>query len=182
VTESPLSAAAVSDDVVDTAAFRQVMGRYATGVTVVSCVQDGFDHAMTANSFTSVSLDPPLVLVCVENDSRFHEAITSVDRWAVSVLTEGQRGRARWFATRGRPLVGQFDATPTRRSPLSGALLLDDALATMECRTVAVHPAGDHDIVVGEVLALDLARPDAEPLLYFASEFRALAPGTNPVS
>jgi flavin reductase (DIM6/NTAB) family NADH-FMN oxidoreductase RutF len=182
VSESPVSAAAVPGSEFDTAAFRQVMGRYATGVAVVTCVQDGFDHAMTANSFTSVSLDPPLVLVCVENDSRFHEAITAVDSWAVSVLTEGQRGRARWFATRGRPLVGQFDATPTRRSPLSGALLLDDALATVECRTVAVHPAGDHDIVVGEVLALDLARPDAEPLLYFASDFRTLDAGTNPAS
>ena len=71
---------AVDSGVVDTAVFRQVMGRYATGVAVVTCVQDGFDHAMTANSFTSVSLEPPLVLVCVENDSRFHEAITAVDR------------------------------------------------------------------------------------------------------
>ena len=66
--------------------FRLVMSRFATGVTVVTCVQDGFDHAMTANSFTSVSLEPALVLVCVENDSRFHEAISSVDRWSVSVL------------------------------------------------------------------------------------------------
>jgi len=158
----------------DTDAFRHVMGRYATGVAVVTCVQGGMDHAMTANSFTSVSLDPPLVLVCVEQDSRFHDAITTVPRWGVSVLAEGQRGRARWFATRGRPLVGQFDATPSRRSAVSGALLLDDALATLECRTVAVHPAGDHDIVLGEVLALDLGSPDAEPLLYFGSEFRTL--------
>jgi flavin reductase (DIM6/NTAB) family NADH-FMN oxidoreductase RutF len=118
----------------------------------------------------------------VENDSRFHEAITAVGSWSVNVLAEGQRGRARWFATRGRPLVGQFDSTPTRRSPLTGALLLVDALATVECRTVAVHAAGDHDIVVGEVLALDLARPDADPLLYFASDFRTLHPGTNPGS
>jgi flavin reductase (DIM6/NTAB) family NADH-FMN oxidoreductase RutF len=158
----------------DTDEFRAVMSRFATGVVVVSCVQDGFDHAMTANSFTSVSLDPPLVLVCVENDSRFHEAISAVGTWAVSVLDEGQRGRARWFATRGRPLVGQFDSTPTTRSELTGSLLLDGALATLECRTTAVHAAGDHDIVVGEVLALRTLRPEGEPLLYFRSDFRTL--------
>ncbi len=154
--------------------FRLVMSRFATGVTVVTCVQDGFDHAMTANSFTSVSLEPALVLVCVENDSRFHEAISSVDRWSVSVLEASQRGRASWFATRGRPLIGQFDSTPTRRSVTSGALLLSDALVTLDARTVAVHPAGDHDIVVGAVLELRLARPDADPLVYFGRGYRAL--------
>jgi len=160
--------------------FRAVMARFATGVVVVTCVEDGFDHAMTANSFTSVSLDPPLVLVCVENDSRFHEAISAVGTWAVSVLDESQKGRARWFATRGRPLVGQFDSTPTTRSPITGSLLLDGALVTLECRTAAVHPAGDHDIVVGEVLGLRTLRPDGEPLLYFRSGFRTLGEAETP--
>ena len=160
--------------------FRAAMAQFATGVAVVTCRQDGFDHAMTANSFTSVSLDPPLVLVCVENDSRFHEAITQVGSWAVSVLDAGQRGRARWFATRGRPLVGQFDSTPTTRSDLTGALTLDGALAVLDCRTVAVHPAGDHDIVVGEVLGLRVPHPDGDPLLYFRSGFRTLGVETGP--
>jgi flavin reductase (DIM6/NTAB) family NADH-FMN oxidoreductase RutF len=163
---------------VDADEFRRVMSHFATGVTVVTCVDGGFDHAMTANSFTSVSLDPPLVLVCVEQDSRFHEAITAAPTWAVNVLASGQRGRASWFATRGRPLVGQFDTTPATRSAVSGALLLDDALATMECRTAAIHVAGDHDIVVGEVLALAVARPDAMPLLYYGREYRTLGEGT----
>ena len=158
--------------------FRTVMGRFATGVTVVTCRQDGVDHAMTANSFTSVSLEPALVLVCVEDDSRFHEAISSTGLWSVSVLAESQRGRATWFATRGRPLVGQFDSTPTHRSPVTDALLLDDAIATLDCGTVAVHRAGDHDIVVGEVRDLRLARPDAAPLLYFGSRFHGL-PGEH---
>jgi flavin reductase len=159
--------------------FRTVMGRFATGVTVVTCVQDGFDHAMTANSFTSVSLDPPLVLVCVENDSRFHEAISQAGSWAVSVLHSGQRGRARWFATRGRPLVGQLDSTPSTRSAITGSLVLDGALAVLECRTTAVHPAGDHDIVVGEVLGMGLPHPEGEPLLYFRSGFRTLGERTD---
>ena len=154
--------------------FRHVMARFATGVTVVTCRQDTFDHAMTANSFTSVSLDPALVLVCVEDDSRFHDAITSVDTWSVNVLEESQRGRASWFATRGRPLAGQFDSTPTHRSELTGALLLDGSLAVVECRTVAIHRAGDHDILIGEVLDLRLQAPDAAPLIYFAREFLTL--------
>jgi flavin reductase (DIM6/NTAB) family NADH-FMN oxidoreductase RutF len=154
--------------------FRTVMGRFATGVAVVTCVQDGFDHAMTANSFTSVSLEPALVLVCVERDSRFHEAVLDAGSWNVAVLDEAQRGRASWFATRGRPLVGQFDSTPATRSEVTGALLLRDALATLECRTTAVHEAGDHDIVVGEVLRLGVVRPDGKPLLYFGSAYRSI--------
>ena len=159
---------------VDTAAFRTAMGRFGTGVTVVTCVQDAFDHGMTANSFTSVSLEPPLVLVCVEVDSRFHEAVLDAGTWNVNVLDDHQRGRASWFATKGRPLVGQFDSTPTHRSRLTGALLLDDALVTLECRTTDVHRAGDHDIVVGEVLALDVCRPEGRPLLYWSSTFHTL--------
>jgi len=157
--------------------FRAVMSRFATGVIVVTCVQDAFDHAMTANAFASVSLDPALVLVCVENDSRFHEAIGHAELWAVNVLDASQRGRASWFATRGRPLVGQFDSTPTTRSQITGSLLLDGALAVLECRTVAVHPAGDHDIVVGEVLGMRTPRPDGDPLVYFRSAYRSLVEG-----
>lgn len=154
--------------------FRRVMARFATGVAVVTCVQDGLDHAMTANSFTSVSLEPALVLVCVEQDSRFHEAVLHAGAWGVSILDEHQRGRATWFATRGRPLAGQFASTATHRSAVTGSLLLDDALGTLDCRTVAVHPAGDHDIVVGEVLGLALQRPDGGPLVYFRSAFQTL--------
>jgi len=159
---------------VSTEDFRRVMSRFATGVAVVTCAADRLDHAMTANSFTSVSLDPPLVLVCVEIDSRFHEAITDAGMWSVSVLDEAQRGRASWFATRGRPLVGQFEATPTHRSPVTGALVLDGSLVDLDVRTVATYPGGDHDIVVGEVLGMHLERPDGHPLLYFASTFQGL--------
>ncbi len=162
------------------AEFRRVLGRFATGVAVVTCAADRLDHAMTANSFTSVSLEPPLVLVCVETDSRFHEAISDAGLWSVSVLDESQRGRASWFATRGRPLVGQFESTSTHRSPLTGALVLDGAIATLDVRTTAVHPGGDHDIVVGEVLALRLDRPEGRPLVYFASGFRRLDDGATP--
>jgi flavin reductase (DIM6/NTAB) family NADH-FMN oxidoreductase RutF len=169
-----MSAAEIGPGPIRVDQFRTVMGRFATGVTVVTCVQDGFDHAMTANSFASVSLEPALVLVCVEKDSRFHEAVLHAGAWNVNVLDESQRGRASWFATSGRPLVGQFDTTPTHRSSETGALLLSDALATLECVTEAIHPAGDHDILVGRVLGMDLARPDGRPLLYFSSTYSTL--------
>ncbi|MGE0818692.1 MAG: flavin reductase family protein [Candidatus Nanopelagicales bacterium] len=169
-----MSAAEIGPGPIRADEFRTVMSRFATGVTVVTCVQDGFDHAMTANSFASVSLEPALVLVCVEADSRFHEAVLHAGAWNVSVLDEHQRGRASWFATRGRPLVGQFDTTPTRRSSETGALLISDSLATLECVTEAVHHAGDHDILVGRVVGMDLARPDGRPLLYFGSSYSTL--------
>jgi flavin reductase (DIM6/NTAB) family NADH-FMN oxidoreductase RutF len=159
------------------AQLRRAASRYATGVAIVTTWVDGVDHAMTANSFTTVSLDPLLALVCVERDSRFHEAVLAAGSWAVSFLAEGGEATARWFATRGRPLAGQFDAVATRRGT-NDCLLLADALAGLELRTVQVVPAGDHDIVLGEVTAVheptDGAEEPARPTVYFASRFHDL--------
>jgi flavin reductase (DIM6/NTAB) family NADH-FMN oxidoreductase RutF len=154
--------------------FRRAVGRYPTGVTVVTTVADGLDHAMTANSFTSVSLDPLLVLVCVERESRFHEAITSSGVWGVSILDETARRHARWFATRGRPLVGQFAQVPHHRGDC-GVALLDEALAWLECETTDTYPGGDHDIVVGRVTAIPPVARDGRPLVYWAREYVGLA-------
>lgn len=159
----------------DTDAFRKAVGRFATGVTVVTTVVDGVDHAMTASAFASVSLEPLLVLVCVEKEARFHDAVLESGTWAVSVLDADGRRAAEWFATRGRPLHGQLDRFPHRRGPASGAALLDTALAWLECRTTAVYDGGDHDIVVGEVLDLELGGPDSAPLVYFRSHYRGLS-------
>jgi flavin reductase (DIM6/NTAB) family NADH-FMN oxidoreductase RutF len=153
--------------------FRRALARYATGVTVVTTRVDGVDHAMTANSFTSVSLDPMLVLVCVERSVRFHDAVLRSGLWAVSVLPAGDREAAEWFALRGRPLTGQLDRFPHSRGSLTDAAVLDSALASLEVRTTAVHDGGDHDIVVGEVLALAQA-PGDRPLLYYDSGYREL--------
>ena len=161
--------------------FRRAVSRYATGIAIVTTVADGIDHAMTANSFTSVSLDPLLALVCVERDSRFHDAVLPVGRWAVSFLPSGGEATARWFATRGRPLEGQFADHPTHRGS-NGCLLLGGALAGLELSTEQVVPAGDHDILIGVVTAVHQASPGddqgataAEPTVYFASRFRHLA-------
>lgn len=155
-------------------AFRTAAARYATGVAVVTTVTSGVDHAMTANSFTSVSLDPLLVLVCVEHGTRFNEAVLAAGIWGVSVLDEDSQDRARWFSTVGRPLAGQFDRVPHHRAPGTGVILLDQALARFDCRTVAQYPGGDHDILVGEVLNMDIA-DSGNPLIYWGREYRTLA-------
>jgi flavin reductase (DIM6/NTAB) family NADH-FMN oxidoreductase RutF len=156
------------------AQFRRATARYATGIAIVTTLADGVDHAMTANSFTSVSLDPLLALVCVERDSRFHAAVIGVDAWAVSFLPEGQEATARWFATRGRPLEGQFDRVPTTRAA-NGCLLLTDGLAALELRTEQIVTAGDHDILIGVVTQVHDAVEGARPLVYFGSTFLGIA-------
>lgn len=158
----------------DIALFRRAVGRFATGVCVVSTLTGGRDHAMTANAFTSVSLDPLLVLVCVEQDSRFHDAVLDAGVWGVSVLDERARGAAEWLATPGRPLVGQLDPVPHHRGAVTGVALVDAALATLECRTTSAHLAGDHVIVVGEVVSVGLAPEGHGPLLYHRSSYRSL--------
>ncbi|HYZ55264.1 MAG TPA: flavin reductase family protein [Streptosporangiaceae bacterium] len=162
---------------VDPAAFRRTAGQFATGIVVIAVTVDGVAHAMTVSAFTSVSLDPVLVLVCVEKAARFHDALLATGTWAVSVLDEDSEKTARWLATRGRPLEGQLDGHPHHLGPATGAPILDSALSAMECRTHAVHDGGDHTIVVGEVLAVTgpAATGDVRgPLIYHAGRYRRL--------
>jgi len=159
------------DTGVDALDYRRVVGRFATGITVVTTREDGVDHGMTVNSLTSVSLDPVLALFCCEKVARFHEAVGASGHWAVSVLGADQEPVARWFAMRGRPLEGQFARVPHRRGAASGALLLADAIATFECRTVAAYDGGDHTIVVGEVLTVDTPREGVGPLMYYEGHY-----------
>ena len=105
----------MSDDLLDPARFRQAMGRLVAGVSVLTTFSSGHDHAMTADTLTSVSLDPLLVLVCVELDTRWHDAVLEAGVFGVSVLAADQRPLSAWFATRGRPLHGQLDRAPHRR-------------------------------------------------------------------
>lgn len=160
---------------VDPRDYRRVMGRFATGVTVVTAPGPDGPRGMTVSSLTSVSLEPLLALFCVERIARFHDHLLASGVWAVSVLTAAQEPLSRLFAARGRAADAQhLEAVPHHPGPLTGAPLLSDALATLECRTVATHPGGDHTIVVGEVLAVDLPHPDAPPLLYYASGYHSL--------
>jgi len=154
--------------------FRAAMSQFASGVTVVTTLQGGVDHAMTANAFTSVSLDPPLVLVCVDKSTRFHQAVALSRFWGASVLSGAHLDAARWLATRGRLLTGQLDRVPHRRGERTGAALLDQALCQLECRTWEMYDGGDHTIVVGEVIELEITDPDAPAMVYFRSAFGTL--------
>ncbi|MEW2352561.1 flavin reductase family protein [Spirillospora sp. NPDC029432] len=160
------------------ALLRRVAGRFATGVTVVTAVADGADHAMTVNAFTSVSLDPLLVLFCAEKAGRFHDVVTGSGGsgvWGVSVLAEGMRDAADRFATRGRALEGGLAGWEHHRGPATGVALFSAAMATLECRTCAVHEAGDHSIVVGEVLGLDVPDPGGRPLVFYEGGYRTIS-------
>jgi flavin reductase (DIM6/NTAB) family NADH-FMN oxidoreductase RutF len=155
-------------------AVRQAVGQFATGIAVVATSTGGVTHAMAVSAFTSVSLDPLLVLVCAEKIARFHDAVLASGTWAVSLLGDESEKAAAWLATRGRPLEGQLDTFRHHAGPVTGAPILDDALTAMECRTTAVHDGGDHSIVVGEVVAVTEPRATGSPLLYYAGRYRRL--------
>ncbi len=157
-------------DVLD---YRRVVGRFATGVTVITAMLDGEHHAMTCNSFTSVSLEPVLVLFCPEKVARFHDVVLAAGTWGVSVLGQGQEEVSRRFAVRGRPLEDQFLGLPHTHGALTGAAVVDGALASLECRTVSTTDAGDHTVVIGEVLGLGVPDPEGDPLLYYEGRYRA---------
>jgi flavin reductase (DIM6/NTAB) family NADH-FMN oxidoreductase RutF len=144
-------------------ALRHVMGHFASGVTIATALHLGIKHAMTATAVCSVSLEPPLVLVCVSKSSRFHGAIMTAANWCLSLLTVHQEPLARHFSNRGRDLLSQFDNVPHVPSPLSGTPLIDGALAWLECTTYGVHDGGDHTIVVGEIVRASGLPSDDDP-------------------
>jgi flavin reductase (DIM6/NTAB) family NADH-FMN oxidoreductase RutF len=144
-------------------ALRHVMGHFVSGVTIASALHQGIKHAMTATAVCSVSLQPPLVLVCVGKSTRFHDAIIAAENWCLSLLTVDQEPLARHFAHSGRDLLSQFDDVPHTPSPLSGSPLIDGALAWLECITYGIHEAGDHTIVVGEVVRASGLPSDDDP-------------------
>lgn len=159
---------------VDEDDLRRAAGHFPSGVCVVTAVAGGLDHASTATAFTTVSLDPPLVLVCLYADARVLEAVQAAGCWAVSVLAHDQAPVADWLATPGRPVRGQLERVPFRRGT-TGSPLVEGAVAALECRTWAVHPGGDHEIVVGEVVAVHAPSPAPPPLLHHRGRYRRLA-------
>jgi flavin reductase (DIM6/NTAB) family NADH-FMN oxidoreductase RutF len=134
-------------------------------------------HAMTANAFTSVSLEPPMVLCCVARTARIHEAIIAASAFGVSVLSSGQEGIARYFASRNRPSgMAQFediDWFPGRRT---GAPLLAGSLAWLECDVAEVYEGGDHSIFLG--LVRTAQRGDGKALLFLDGGYRSYEPPT----
>jgi flavin reductase (DIM6/NTAB) family NADH-FMN oxidoreductase RutF len=151
------------------------MAHFASGVTVVTARHAGVAHALTATAFSSVSLDPPLVLVCVAKSSRFHAAVIGARVWAVSLLTADQEAVARHFSHRGRDLLSQFDAVAHHSAPVSGAPLLTGAVSWLDCQTTAEHDAGDHTIVVGQVVATSQESAGEPVLTYYRGTYHTLS-------
>lgn len=147
---------------IDADLFRSVLGRFATGVTIVTIRdREGRDHGMTVSAFASLSLDPPMVLVSIGNEATMAAAMQTAESFAVNILSDSQEALSRRFAG---PVDDRFADVPLERGPLGNAVL-DHVLAWIECRVLARHPAGDHVIVVGEVDS-GTAR-HGRPLLYY---------------
>ncbi|MER7134289.1 flavin reductase family protein [Streptosporangium saharense] len=181
--KDPSRSAAKDPDtpVADVRAMRRAFGMFATGVTVVT-VGGGSPHAMTANSFTSVSLDPPLVLVCVDRGAIMHGCLTAEGSFGVSVLAADQEGLARHFSNRWRALgIAQFDAVDWRSGPLTGSPLLAGTLARFECELWRTYDGGDHSIFIGRVLSME-QQDDRDGLLFFHGRFRRITPDRSEVS
>jgi flavin reductase (DIM6/NTAB) family NADH-FMN oxidoreductase RutF len=159
---------------VDVSAFRKAMGAFPTGVTVVTVAGgDGAMHGVTVNSFSSVSLDPTLVLVCLNEVGRAVGQIERAGAFGVSVLSAGQQDLARWFADRYRPAgPAMFDGVPVELG-VTGCPVLAGAATSFECLLRRSYRAGDHLIVLGEVVAL-VHRPQVEPLIFHAGTYKAL--------
>ncbi|MER7012730.1 flavin reductase family protein [Saccharopolyspora sp. NPDC000359] len=155
----------------DPVRFRSVLGKFATGVAVVTAGPER-PRGMTVNAFTSVSLDPPTILVCVQRSSSMHEAILANDAFAVSVLSAEQEWIARHFANRARPRGdGEFAAIEWVTGRRTGVRLIANAVAWLECRRATVYEGGDHSIVLGSVVALECGAV-SEPLLFFGGGYR----------
>ncbi|MFR9798347.1 flavin reductase family protein [Streptomyces sp. MS06] len=153
--------------------LRKIFGRFATGITVLTAGRED-PRGMTANSFTSVSLSPPLILVCVMRSASMHRVIEEHGAFAVSVLSADQEAVARHFADRTRPRgEKEFAAVDAVAGPNTGAPVIRGALAWFECSLAAVHDGGDHSIFVGEVRDLGCGGDD-DALLYYAGAYRLL--------
>ncbi len=147
---------------VDEAVFRDALGQLASGVTIISMRVDGEDHGFTATSFTSLSLDPMLVLVCVVKAQRSHLQLEQAGHYAVSILGDGQRALGLRFAE-AEP-EARFRGVPVQRAQ-TGAPILEGAIAWVDCRIREILPGGDHSIFIGEVVAAG-AEPRDAALLY----------------
>jgi flavin reductase (DIM6/NTAB) family NADH-FMN oxidoreductase RutF len=155
---------------IDADSFRSVLGRFASGITVLTTVDgDGRDVGMTVSAFSSVSLEPPLVQACVDRTASMFDALQTATHFAVSILASDQEALSRRFADDDS--THRFDGIGYSRGD-NGAVLIEDALAHLECRVFARYDAGDHMIFLGEVERVS-AR-DARPLLYYRGGYAQL--------
>lgn len=151
--------------------FRSTVGAFATGVTVVTTRGEEHCYGMTANAFSSVSLDPPLVLVCVIGESEGGRHIQRNGCFAVNILHADQEPISRYFASRDRPRGQDAFRDVVHRCGVTGSPILDGAAGYLDCRLHADHEAGDHRILIGEVVELGF-EPTATPLLFHGGQYK----------
>ena len=170
----------------DSDRFKRALGSFASGVTAVTVrTEEGQDHGMTASAFSSLSLDPPLVLVCVKVENSTHEHLEKASGFAINLLGAGQQALSNRFAGGIVDGDGQWSPWPAERDKFedlhfsrgeaSGAALLDGALACLDCSSYEALGGGDHTIFVGRVEGIRFPEDaDPEPLVYFQGQYRKL--------
>jgi flavin reductase (DIM6/NTAB) family NADH-FMN oxidoreductase RutF len=144
-------------------AFRQTLGRFASGVTVVTTLQDGETRGITVSAFLSVSLEPPLVLVSIDKKAHAHERIMNAASYGVSILSEGQQSVSSHFAGRAPEVTPEFET-------LHNFPVVKGAVAQIVCKTVQKVDAGDHTLFIGEIEHLEW-QEDVQPLVYFHGKY-----------
>lgn len=157
--------------------FRDACGHFATGVVVATCIDsNGVPAGVTVNSFTSVSLEPPLILFCLDNGAYTKRVFADVGRFAINVLSGAQQDLSTVFA---RSNVDRFEGVSYSAGE-GGVPLLNGALCHFECEIKHRYPGGDHEIIVGRVCGLSLSNSDERPLIYYKGKYDALAPRSGP--
>lgn len=161
----------------DTRAFREALGAFPTGIAVMTAASDEASHmGITVNSFTSVSLDPPLVLWCIDRRSRRYPAFAGAPGFTVSILASGHKAVSARLAGQGEHSLDGIALMPTQLGPPA----LADSLAVFECARESVQDAGDHAILIGRVLRFWRNDAAGAPLVYFRGRYGALAQGEPP--
>lgn len=151
--------------------FRAALGAFATGITVITTAGERHPYGMTANAFSSVSLDPPLILVCVKSSAEGSEHIRANRCFAVNILGAQQEPLSRYFSSKDRPRGSDSFRDVAHLVGQSGSPLLDGVAAYLDCSLHSALMAGDHDIFIGEVLALEVD-DGVKPLLFHAGQYR----------
>lgn len=154
----------------DSATFRCLMGRFASGIAIITAREDDQDFGMTVNAFCSVSLSPPLVLVCVDHKATMHDLLLRRPKLGISIMASEHEEHCRRFADKNEKR--RFEGVPCRRGE-SAVMLLEDAMAHLECQLVQHCEAGDHTVFIAQVERGSMR--DGRPLLFYGGQFAQLA-------
>jgi flavin reductase (DIM6/NTAB) family NADH-FMN oxidoreductase RutF len=155
------------------AALRKMRGLFASGVTAVTTAHENQLRGITISAFSSVSLDPPSVLICIAKDATMGEMIAASGIFAVNILSDDQEFLSERFAARAPIVNEKFDGVPYRTA-VTGAPILEESIAWYDCRVTATHDGGDHTVFIGRVEAIGLGDAARAPLLYYANRYAHL--------